>query len=115
MQAKFCSVIDMLQSSDLMVSQYQGKIIDIPVPIRDIPGYGPMLPSYCAQHAHPPDGNPAFTRQAWFTYQLLDGLVHASANKYQPTYIAMHELVGHKAQPMARYLCLGDQEMSKND
>jgi hypothetical protein len=53
----------MLQSSDLMVSQYQGKIIDIPVAIRDIPGYGPMLPSYCAQHAHPPDGNPAFTRQ----------------------------------------------------
>jgi len=63
MQAKFCSVIDMLQSSDLMVSQYQGKIIEIPVAIRDIPGYGPMLPSYCAQHAHPPDGNPAFTRQ----------------------------------------------------
>jgi hypothetical protein len=25
MQAKFCSVIDMLQSSDLMVNQYQGK------------------------------------------------------------------------------------------
>jgi hypothetical protein len=35
------------------------KIICILVAIRE---FQDMVPSYCAQHAHPPEGKPAFTR-----------------------------------------------------